>query len=172
MEKGQNRLSAVGGFLSSSYATLASRVLLGGVFLVGGATKMPNPGSLAASIRSYELTLPEWFVSLSAHALPYLEVMLGLYLLAGLFTRAAAWATNGLTLLFLLALLQGALRGLEIDCGCFGSSAGETSNLWLAAARDVGLLTLGLHVTLAPLGRFSVDALLRRGRSGEEPYRA
>ena len=93
-------------------------------------------------------------------------------MLAGLFTKISAWATNGLTLLFLLALLQGVVRGLEIDCGCFGSSAGETSNLWLAAARDVGLLALGLHVALAPLGRFSVDALLRRGRSEGEPYRA
>ena len=115
--------------------------------------------------------MPEWFVSLSAHALPYLELLLGLYLLVGLFTRVSAWATNVLTLLFLLALLQGALRGLEIDCGCFGSSAGETSNLWLATARDLGLLALGLHIALAPLGRFSVDALLRRDRS-EEPYRA
>ena len=153
------------GFLSSSPASLVSRVLLGGVFLVAGATKIPNP----ASIRSYELPLPEWFVSLSSHALPYLEVMLGLYLLAGLFTKVSAWATNGLVILFLLALLQGALRGLEIDCGCFGTSAdGEAGNLWLAAARDVGLLALGLHVALAPTGRFSVDALLRRGR----PYEA
>ena len=172
MEKGQDRFSAVGGLLSSSYATLASRIVLGGVFLVAGATKIPAPGALAAAIRSYELPLPEWFVSLSAHALPYLEVLLGLYLLAGLFTKISAWATNGLVLLFLLALLQGVVRGLEIDCGCFGSSAGETSNLWLAAARDVGLLALGLHVALAPLGRFSVDALLRRGRSEGEPYRA
>jgi putative oxidoreductase len=173
MEKGQNRFSAVGIFLSSPYATLASRVVLGGVFLVAGATKVPNPGTLAAAIRSYEIPLPEWFVSLSAYALPYLEVLLGLYLLAGLFTRISAWATNGLVVIFLLALLQGALRGLEIDCGCFGSSAAvEGSNLWLAAARDVGLLALGLHVALAPLGRFSADALLRRGRSEDEPYRA
>jgi putative oxidoreductase len=97
--------------------------------------------------------------------------LLGLYVLAGLFTRVSAWATNALTLLFLLALLQGAARGLEIDCGCFGSSAGETSNLWFAAARDIGLLALGLHVALAPKGRFSIDALLRRGRP-EEPYQA
>src|ERR671917_220975 len=137
MEKGQERLSAVRGSLSSPYATLASRMVLGGVFLVAGATKIPAPGALAAAIRSYELPLPEWFVSLSAHALPYLEVLLGLYLLAGLFTKISAWATNGLVLLFLLALLQGVVRGLEIDCGCFGSSAGETSNLWLAAARDL-----------------------------------
>jgi putative oxidoreductase len=166
MAKGQDRFSAVGGLLSSPYATLASRILLGGVFLVAGATKIPSPGTLAAAIRSYELSLPEWFVSLSAHALPYLEVLLGLYLLAGLFTKISAWATNGLMIIFLLALVQGAVRGLEIDCGCFGSAAdAEGSNLALAAARDVGLLALGLHVALAPLGRFSVDALLRRSRS-------
>ncbi len=171
MEKGQERFSAAGKALSSPYATLVSRLVLGGVFLFAGATKIPDPGSLAASIRSYELGLPEWFVSLAAFGLPYLEVMLGLYLIAGLFTKTSAWATNALTALFLLALLQGAARGLEIDCGCFGSSAGETSNLWLAATRDLGLLALGLHVALAPRGRFSVDALLRRGRS-EELYRA
>ena len=171
MDKGQKRFSAVGKLLSSSYATLASRLVLGGVFLFAGASKVFDPGTLAASIRTYDLGLPEWFVSLSARALPYLEVLLGLYLLAGLFTRTSAWATNALTTLFLLALLQGAARGLEIDCGCFGSSAGETSNLWLAAARDAGLLALGLHLALAPRGRFSVDALLGRGRP-EEPYRA
>jgi putative oxidoreductase len=165
MDKGQKRVPAVSKALSSSYATLVSRVVLGGVFLFAGATKIPAPGSLAAAIRSYELGLPEWLVSLSAHALPYLEVLLGLYLLAGLFTKTSAWATNALTAVFFLALVQGAARGLEIDCGCFGSSAGETSNLWLAAARDMGLLVLGLHIALAPTGRFSVDALLGRGRS-------
>ena len=163
MRKGQSWYSAAWGLLRGSYATLVSRLVLGGVFLVAGATKIPDPGGLAASIRSYELSLPGWFVSLSAHALPYLEVMLGVYLLAGLFQKVFAWATTGLTALFLLALLQGALRGLEIDCGCFGSSAGETSSLWLAAVRDVGLLLLGLHLALAPVGSFSVDALLQRG---------
>ena len=143
-----------------------SRIVLGGVFLAAGASKVLDPGGLAASIRSYELHLPEWFASISAHALPFLEIMLGLYLLAGLFTRLSAWATNGLMILFILALLQGAVRGLQIDCGCFGSST-EESNLWLDAARDVALLALGLHVALAPIGRFSVDSLLCR--SGSEP---
>ena len=138
-----------------------ARRVLGGVFLVAGGTKVFDPGGLAASIRTYELGLPEWFVTVSAYALPYLEVMLGLYLIVGLFTRASAWATNALMLLFTVALVQGALRGLQIDCGCFGSSA-EQSNLWLDALRDVGLLALGLHVALFPIGRFSVDALLRR----------
>ncbi len=120
-EKGQNGLSVVSGFLASPHAPLASRIILGGVFLIAGATKVLDPGALAASIRSYELPLPEWFVSLSAYSLPYLEVLIGFYLLIGLFTKVSAWTTNGLVVLFILALVQGALRGLEIDCGCFGS---------------------------------------------------
>ncbi len=169
VEEGQETGYGTRGWLTGSFATLASRIVLGGVFLVAGGSKVLDPGSLAASIRTYEIGLPEWFVTLSAYALPYLEVMIGLYLLVGLFTKASAWTTTGLMAVFTLALLQGAVRGLEIDCGCFGASAGE-SNLWLSAARDVGLIVLGLHVALSPVGRFSVDALLRRPRpEGELP---
>lgn len=163
MIKGQKGIRTVRNFLSSSYAVLISRLILGGVFLVSGATKVVDPGAFAVAIRSYELNLPEWFVSFSAHSLPYAEILLGLYLVAGLFTRPAAWATNALMVVFMLALLQGALRGLQINCGCFGAGS-EPSNLWLDFLRDLGLLVLGLHIALASAGRFSVDALLRRGK--------
>src|SRR5919199_5056638 len=83
MQKGQSKYTTLLGLLLSSYATLVSRLVLGGVFLVAGATKIPDPGGLRASLRALQLPLPEWFVSLSAHALPYLEVMLGLYLVIG-----------------------------------------------------------------------------------------
>lgn len=164
--KGQNNLSTSNKLFGSSYTTLLSRLVLGGVFLFAGVSKALDPGSLAASIRSYGLGLPEWFVSLSAYSLPYLEILLGLYLLAGLFTKPSVWATNALMILFIAALAQGVARGLEIDCGCFGTVAGnEAGSLWLDALRDVGLLALGLHVALAPTGRFSVDALLRRQKA-------
>lgn len=159
--------------LAGSYATLVSRLVLGGVFAIAGITKALDPGGLAASIRTYGLGLPEWFVSLSAFGLPYLEILLGLYLISGLFTKVSAWATNAIMVVFVLALFQGALRGLEIDCGCFGGATGaEEPGLWSAFARDVGLLALGLHIALAPTSRFSVDALLRRGSPEDEAYEA
>lgn len=127
--KGQDKPSVARHLLGNSYVSLVSRLVLGGVFLYAGAAKVLDPGGLAASIRAYDLSLPEWFVSLSTHSLPLLEILLGLYLLVGLFTRPAAWAASFLTVLFLAALLQGALRGLEIDCGCFGSTSGEPSSL-------------------------------------------
>lgn len=169
MVKGQTRSRTLRDFLSNSYATLVSRLILGGVFIAAGIPKALDPGAFAVAIRSYELGLPEWFVSFSAYALPYAEILLGLYLIVGLFTKPAAWTTNILMLVFILALLQGAIRGLEIDCGCFGAGE-EASNLWLAFLRDVGLVALGMHIAFAPLGRFSVDALLRRGKN--EPSEA
>lgn len=160
--------------LANSYATLISRLLLGGVFLIAGITKALDPGGLAASIRTYELGLPEWFVSVSAFGLPYLEILVGLYLIVGLFTKVSAWATNAMMVVFILALLQGALRGLEIDCGCFGNAANgeQQDSLWVDPVRDLGLLALGLHIALAPIGRFSVDALLRGGSPEDEAYEA
>ena len=61
--------------------------------------------------------MPERFVIPSAYALPPCEMLLGLCLLVGLLTRASARAANRLMILFLAALMQGVLRGLEIDCG-------------------------------------------------------
>jgi uncharacterized membrane protein YphA (DoxX/SURF4 family) len=97
-----------------------------------------------------------------------------LYLLVGLFTKVSAWTTNSIMVVFILALLQGALRGLEIDCGCFGNTAdgAQQGSLWLDVVRDFGLLALGLHIALAPTGRLSVDALLRRDSLEDEAYEA
>lgn len=161
MVKGQTRSQALRNFFSNSYAVLASRLLLGGVFVAAGVPKILDPGAFAVAIRSYELALPEWFVSFSAYALPYAEVLIGLYLVLGLFTKPTAWLTTALMLVFTIALLQGAVRGLDINCGCFGVGE-ESSNLWLAFLRDVGLIALCAHIIHAPLGRFSVDSLLRR----------
>lgn len=157
-----NKITAL---LANSYAVLISRLVLGGVFLVSGVVKVLDTGAFAAAIRSYELALPEWFVTFSALTLPFVEVMLGLYLIAGLFTKPSAWVTNLLMVVFIIAIAQGAFRGLEINCGCFGGEA-QDSNLWLAVLRDFGLLALGLHIAFAPLGRFSVDSLLRRRTGG------
>lgn len=166
------------------YVSLLCRLILGAVFAYAGISKILDPGGLAASIRSYGLGLPEWFVTISAHGLPYLEVLLGLYLIAGLFSRASALATNFLMVVFIVALVQGALRGLQIDCGCFGSAAssaggsdsgasngagGVWGSLWLAFVRDLGLLGLGLWIVRAGAGTFAVDSRINQARSDQRP---
>lgn len=68
----------------------------------------------------------------------------------------------GLLVVFMFAILQGALRGLEIDCGCFGTTTGGAPSLWADVARDLGLLVLGLYLAYSRPGRFSVDAKIHR----------
>ncbi len=168
MERTQGKPSSVMlRALTNPYLSLASRLILGGVFLYAGVSKVFDAGALAASIRSYELPLPEWFVTLSAHALPLLEILLGLYLLIGLFSRASAWTASGLIVLFTVVLIQGAVRGLEIDCGCFGSTTatGEALSLWVDVMRDLGLLVLALQLVYAAPGKFSLDARLHRRKA-------
>jgi putative oxidoreductase len=161
-EKGRRKYRDV---LFSPYLSLVSRLVLGGVFLYAGASKVFDPGACGLYTLLRARSARVVCHPLGLRAAPF-EVLLGLYLLMGHFTRASAWTTNGMMILFIVALAQGALRGLEIDCGCFGSASGaEASSLWVDLVRDLGLLALGLQIAFAPPGKFSLDARQRRNKA-------
>lgn len=44
--------------------------------------------------------------------------------------------------LLMVALVQALIRGLEVDCGCFGSGEPSVWKTWLALGRDV--VSLGM----------------------------
>ena len=117
--------------LSSPYLTLVSRLLLGGIFFLSGLTKLGVPAAFTASINSYEVPLPDPIVQAMANGLPLIELVLGIWLLIGLFTRFAAAACAGLMVVFLIALVQAMLRGLSPDCGCFAGPNGNPLGLQL-----------------------------------------
>ena len=123
-------------FLLGPYPTLVSRLVLGGIFLLAGLMKLGVPRALVESINSYQLDLPAQFVQTSAVVMPVLEIGLGLWLLVGLFTRFSALVSGAMMVVFLVALVQATVRGLDISCGCFG---GPTSNpIGLAAMQALG----------------------------------
>ncbi len=98
--------------------TLA-RLGLAAVFLVSGVLKAVDPDATYVAVRAYDV-LPRAAVAVVAAVLPWLEIALGLVLLAGLATRVAAVAAAGLLLVFVVGVTQAWVRGLAIDCGCFG----------------------------------------------------
>ena len=125
---------------------LAGRVLLGGVFLYAAYTKLRLPAMLfALSIDSYRL-LPEWAVIAVARTLPWFELALGLLLMAGFGLRYVTAAASALLLVFFGMMLRAHLKGLGIDCGCFG--IGEALG-WRTLVRDGLLVTLSLALTVA-----------------------
>jgi uncharacterized membrane protein YphA (DoxX/SURF4 family) len=142
-------------------ATLA-RLLLGGVFVVAGALKLPDPAAAVRAVRAYKL-LPEALVSPVAFGMPVLEIAVGLALLVGVFVRTAAIATAVLLIVYIAAVGSAWARGLQIDCGCFGNggqvAAGQTAYP-LEIARDVGLLVVALALAWWPRSRFALGAYL------------
>src|SRR5690606_29741037 len=95
------------------------RLGLAAVALVAGLAKIGDlPGSVRA-VRAYEL-LPETLAVLVGNALPMVEIVVGLLLLAGLFTRVAAAVFGLLMVAFVIGIISAWTRGLAIDCGCFG----------------------------------------------------
>jgi putative oxidoreductase len=135
---------------------LALRVLLGAVFLYAAYTKLRQSWLLfALSIDSYQL-LPEWAVLALARTLPWLELLIGLLLLAGWKLRYVSLAATALLGLFFGVMLFQYARGAGIDCGCFG--VGEALSM-KTLLRD-GML-LGASVWLVTLS-FNAEAQRRR----------
>jgi uncharacterized membrane protein YphA (DoxX/SURF4 family) len=138
-------------------ATVA-RWVLGGVFLVAGALKLPDPDAAVRAVRAYRL-LPEPLVAPVAFGLPVLEIAVGLALVAGVFVRTAAVAGAALLVVFLAGVGSAWARGLQIDCGCFGGggevAAGETAYP-AEVVRDVALLAVASALARWPRSRLAL----------------
>src|SRR5688500_19936412 len=77
----------VRGFLTGPYPTLVSRLVLGVIFFLSGLTKLGVAGAFAATINSYELSLPQGMVQAMAVGLPVFEIGVGVWVVAGLLLR-------------------------------------------------------------------------------------
>lgn len=138
------------------------RLGLASVWLVSGGIKAANPTQTYLAVHAYQV-LPASVVSPVAAVLPLVEIGLGLLLLAGLGTRQVA-ALSGLLLLILMAgVAQAWVRGLTIDCGCFGGGgqvAADQTAYGLELARDTGFLLLAGWLLVRPGSYLGVDRVL------------
>lgn len=160
---------SIGRFLIGPYPTLVSRLVLAIVFLTAAVSKIVAPQAFAANIAAYQM-IPTGLVQPMALGLPWLELVIAVYLLIGLFLRWTAAVTGALLVVFLIAMGSAMARGLSLDCGCFGSVVG-TALLrdqvgWSSVLRDLVLLALAVHLMLVP-SALTVDARLRRPADAE-----
>ena len=119
---------------------LILRIALGALFFYAGSLKIGHPLDFQQAIENYRL-LPRLAALPLAFYLPWLEIVCGLALIFGRSLRAAAGIVAALCVVFLLALIQAWFRGLDIQCGCFGSGP-ETGGLLWSIFRDVLILVV------------------------------
>ncbi len=149
---------------------LAARLVLGGVWIAAGLTKITDLNASVRAVRAYQL-LPEALAQVVGAALPPVEILLGVLLVVGLTVRAAAVVSAVLMAAFVVGIASVWARGLRIDCGCFGSggqlAAGADPTYGWELARDAGLLVLALVLAYRPDTPFGLDRRLRRGTTAE-----
>ena len=99
------------------------RILLGVIFIYASYDKILDPGKFARDTANYHI-IPMGFENLIALIIPWLELFIGIGLVAGLMVDGASIISGGLMALFILFIIQATLRGFNIECGC-GLKEGE-----------------------------------------------
>lgn len=121
--------------------SVVARILVGLLLLWAAAAKLRRRDDLPDWLAAYGLPLR--LARPAAWAVMAAEAVVGVMLLAGLALPASAYAAIGLGAVFVAALAQARLRGVErLRCGCFGASEGRTTLLLLRAGGFTALAVL------------------------------
>ncbi len=153
-----------------SILLLVLRLALGGMFVFAAWVKLSSPQEFAFSIKAFEIIgveSGEHVIKLLTFALPWAEMICGVLLILGLFTRSAAGLVSVQLLLFIAAIGSVLYRKLDVECGCFGEydwpCGGKDAegkplvigmcHIW----RDVVMLAPALVLMLFGGGIFALD---------------
>lgn len=106
--------------IRNRYLLFAFRLIVGGVFIWAGLLKFFDPLDFAQNIKNYQI-FPQEISFLLALILPWTEVICGVFLVLGIFHRASSLLASLLLAAFVILVSVTMARGIDTDCGCFGS---------------------------------------------------
>lgn len=127
----------------------AGRLITAGVFLAAAVGKLLDPAAFATNIGNYQ-AFPHWTWNLAAAVVPVTEVIGALAVLSGYKRRAGAIVLGSLTIAFIGLIASVMIRGIDLNCGCFGESSADSSVGWVELIRDLGLLVAIVAAYLPP----------------------
>jgi uncharacterized membrane protein YphA (DoxX/SURF4 family) len=135
------------------------RIIIGSIFLVSGLGKLLSPNqNFLYVVQAYQL-LPSWGELLTAQIVPWIELIVGVFVLLGLWT---IWGLRGAMVLFgvfVVVVGQALIRNLPLEsCGCFGEWIHLKSQTVIVMDSINLLLTLLLLRGLSLTKKFSLDS--------------
>src|SRR5215210_1957185 len=143
-------------FFVSPYFLLFARLCVGGVFIVSSIGKLMDKAGTEAGMTRYPF-LPNSSRKIIANFFPYLELLVGMALIAGVLTRVAAVGAVLLFVVFTGLIIYDLTHNQNSSCHCFGRLSTEKLTPW-AVVRNVFLMLLVLIVAAGFDGWLSLDA--------------
>lgn len=134
-------------WLSHPWLTVRVQIALGAIFVAAALPKIADPPSFAQMIYNYRI-LPAGLINISALVLPWVEIVAGLCLILGVWTRAARWLIGAMLVVFMVAITFNLTRGNAVDCGCFAVAGPPKTydqkifDMWMVLLRDAGMLLM------------------------------
>lgn len=121
-----------------------ARLILGVIFLYASYDKILHPKAFAEVVHNYQI-LPDVLINVTAIFLPWLELLMGVFLIVGFWMPGAVIWCNSLLVVYIGVLWFNLARGLDVNCGCFSTTKGSSISiktiLW-----DVALLILSIYL--------------------------
>lgn len=128
--------------MKKKYFLFVLRTILAFVFIYAAILKIAEPGGFSQAIANYKL-LPDISINVLGIILPWIEISAGLLLLFGVAVKENSVIISGMLIVFIIAIGISLARGLNIDCGCFGTADGNKIGL-TKILQNIGLLIIGI----------------------------
>jgi len=109
-------------FIRSLNLPLIFRVILGIIFIYASYDKILDPAGFSKNIHNFHVT-PLAVENLAALIIPWMELIIGVFLIFGVFLEGSTSITIGLYIFFIIILSQAVFRGIDVHCGCFKTEA-------------------------------------------------
>ncbi|MDD2390318.1 MAG: DoxX family protein [Desulfobacterales bacterium] len=130
----------------SKIISVAFRLFLGCIFLAASYDKMLHPQVFAEIVYNYRI-LPDMLINLTAIGLPWLELILAILLISGIWLPGAVLISNMVLISFFASLVFNMARGLDISCGCFSTNPqSESVNYSWYILRELSFVLAGLYL--------------------------
>ncbi len=104
------------------------RLALAAIYLIAAVPKILDPWGFALAIRNFRI-FPLEIIPPLALWLPPFELLGAIAVVTGVAYRGGLAALGLLSAGFAAGIVSAMVRGLDIDCGCFGSLAKSSANL-------------------------------------------
>lgn len=139
-----------------------ARLTVGAVFVFAAGPKLLDLRGFATDIGNYQ-AFPHWSVNLLAGVVPAIELLGAASILTGWKRRGGALMLGALTVGFVVLIASVIVRGIDLQCGCFGRDMEASIVGWPLLVRD--LLLLGV-IAIAAVDGERPRPRAARARSG------
>ncbi len=118
-----------------------SQIVIGVLFAWAALAKLGDLHGFADQVHNFRM-VPIVAENIVALSLPWIELVAALALILNIRARSGAVVVTGLVAVFTVAIIVALMRGLDIECGCFGTADASRVGL-VKITQNIGMLVLG-----------------------------